>query len=809
MKHFMLGLIVALFSTALFAQNNFSIRGIVADSSDKKTIAYATVALYADSAKEAINAAITQDDGTFLLEKIPKGKYRIEVLMIGFGNKNIPLFSLENDKNMGTILLAVQDAKTNEVVITGKRPIIEMTDDKIVYNVGDDPNAKVGNGLDVLKKTPFVSVDGKDEIYLKGEKNFKVQLNGKNTGIMSKNPADALKSFPAASIKKIEVITSPGAKYDAEGVGGIINIITYKEMNGYRGGVYTSGGYGKYGYNYGVGANFSAKVGKWGFSTWFGDNANGNKGFSSSETKSLSAQYPFRQVSNGTSSDKGNWLYGNFEIAYDIDSLISLSFYGTTYGGGNKYVSTGTFQTLGNNDSLLLDRNYVYNNQNNYPYYEGGLDYVQKYKVPEQELTISLHQEINPGGSKSQNANYNTPGADLFSQNSNQNRSNETTFNTDYVQPLPKNQKLYVGAKVILRAMYSDYSSNFFDSTSGTYLRNEALSNEFRYNQGVFSFYSEYSFKLKNVSFKPGVRLERTMNDADFLSTNTKITQNYLNFIPTLTISYKMKEKHNLKLSYTKRIQRPGIWLLNPYADISNPQFISKGNPNLLPSIAHVMSVGYSTFGEKGNINISLSETYTTGRVSSFTVFDPSTRVSTTSNYNVGKGFATGLDGFISGNLTKKWEYYVNGRISHVLLLSDFNGNAYQRTGFYGNGYFNTSYKLSEKFEPYLYGYFYTGEITLQGKQSGYYDYGVGCNYKIVKDKWNLSLGLQNFASNKITLYAYQKDPNFESSNQFSRAGRMLTLSLDYSFGKLEDQVSRKKGVQNDDGASGGKGGGK
>ena len=651
-----------------------------------------------------------------------------------------------------------------------------------------------------------MSVDGKDNIYLKGETNFKIQLNGKSTGIMAKNPSDALKAFPAASIKKVEVITSPGAKYDAEGVGGIINIITHKEVNGYKGGIYTNGGYGKYGYQYGVGANLSAKVGKWGFSSWAGYNKNGSKGFSTANTQSLSTQYPFRQVSNGTSTDKNSWLYSNVEIAYDIDSLTSISMYGTMYGGGGRSQSKGLFQTIGGNEAILLDRNYIYTYQNVYKNYEIGLDYIQKYKVPEQELSISLHQEVNPGISKSQNENYNTPGSDIFSKNNNTNQSNETTFNTDFVQPFAKKQKLYVGAKVILRAMSSDYSINMLDSTSGQYLRNEALSNGFRYNQGVFSAYTEYSFKVKNLFFKPGARLERTMNDADFLSTNTKVTQNYLNFIPTLTISYKIKEKHTLKWAYTKRIQRPGIWLLNPYKNISNPQFIYSGNPNLKAALAHVLSFGYSTFGEKMNLNISVSETYTSGRVSSITTFDAQSRVSTTSNYNIGKGFSTGLDGFLSGHFTKKWEYYLNGRMSHVLLLSEFNGLAYRKTGIYGSGYANTSYDLGKGFETYFWGHFYTGEITLQGKNSGYYGYELGCNYKIVEDKWEVSLGLENFASNKLTFSSYQKDPNFENSGSYSVAGRMISVSLDYNFGKLEDEVSRKKGVSNDDGG-GGKGG--
>ena len=143
MKHLIfLGLLFSLFTRVIFAQSTFTISGSIVDSVEKKSIMYATVSLYADSAQEPINAAITQDDGAFSLANIPQGKYRIEVLMIGFRTKTIPLFPLENDKNMGKILLATQDTRTNEVLIEAKRPIIEVTEDKIVYNVGNDPNAK-------------------------------------------------------------------------------------------------------------------------------------------------------------------------------------------------------------------------------------------------------------------------------------------------------------------------------------------------------------------------------------------------------------------------------------------------------------------------------------------------------------------------------------------------------------------------------------------------------------------------------------------------------------------------------------------
>ena len=399
----------------IIAQSLFSISGIVQDSSNQRPLVFVTVALFQakDTARNAvpINGALTDDFGRFEFSKLAEGEYRIEIAMLGYGSRKMDSLRL-NGKNLtlGKILMSERDEKTDAVVITALRPIVETKDDKIIYNVESDPMAQAGNGLEVLKKVPYVTVTADDKIMVKGETSFKVLLNGKNTGIISRNPSEALRSFPANAIKKIEIITQPGAKYDAEGATAVINIITKTAVSGMSGGIYSS--VNTFGQGYG-GGYLNIKQNKFGISSYFGGSRWKQPTTNSESTrKSLLPENQYTQYSERVTQSDNIGGYSNVELAYDIDSLKSVSVYGSFYPRTDNSNSLSHFQQV--NDSSVLQRmingDYTQNGKD-----MGGSvggDYIQKFgdKESEHEWTIStLYDRGNSNSNYQSNQNINPP----------------------------------------------------------------------------------------------------------------------------------------------------------------------------------------------------------------------------------------------------------------------------------------------------------------------------------------------------------------------------------------------------------------
>ena len=318
--------LLLLVSTFSFAQSKLIVSGTVADNNDKKGVAFATISLIDTLTKLPKSNTFTNDKGMFVFDKIPSGAYYFSIKSVGYSpNTSKSISLLSESLIMDTLFIEKSSKELKEITIAAAKPLLEIETDKIVYNVENDPTLIGLTAIDALKKLPFVSVDAEDNIQLKGSSNFKVLLNGKSTGLVAKNPSEALKSFPANLIKKIEVITEPSAKYDADGTAGIINIITQKKIIGYNGNIY---------YNYSnrvtnnLGGSLNVKKGKMGFSTYFGGFTYDYYNQISNDLNRENKIPGYKSIMNqhGTSNSNGLWQWGNTELAYDFDHYTTLVF---------------------------------------------------------------------------------------------------------------------------------------------------------------------------------------------------------------------------------------------------------------------------------------------------------------------------------------------------------------------------------------------------------------------------------------------------------------------------------------------------
>ncbi len=800
MKHFYLLLLSLSVSFSIAAQSksgDYQVTGQITDKISGDGVPYATVILKNDSTKvkkmQACNVS-----GQFSINLSASDKYILTVSAIGYKEFSIPVNVSELKTNLGK--LSMEEGKEmQEVVITAQKPLVKIDVDKIVYSIESDPEAQTNNALEMLRKVPLVTVDAEENITVNGQSNFKVLVDGKSSTMMSTNLKEVLKSFPANTIKDIEVITNPSSKYDAEGVGGILNIITNKKtLGGYNGSV--SAGVNSRGSINGS-AYLATKIDKLSFSLrYYGSQFKQPKEETSTTTDYYNNTDYRYSNSEGTSSYKGLSNGFSGEASYDIDSLnlISLSFWG--YQG--TYISNSFNGTEYLNTTNDITRMYTTStsNRENYGYLSGSIDYQKTYKKPDKSLTFSYKLENDPDITKNNSAiiglnNY--PSYLLRSDNNALGR--EQTFQADYYDPLTKMHQIEGGVKFILRQNTSN-SEIYRDTVK---LTNR---NDLDYNQYILGAYAGYVFKWKKISTKTGLRLERTWNDGVSKTSgiNTYFTNRLINFIPYVTFSYMPKTGQTIKLSYTQRLSRPGIWYLNPYVNNVDSMNISYGNPSLKAEVSHSFELGYTYFTPKFNLSATSSASFVNNSIENVSTVQSNGATITTYD-NIGKYHRFGINLYFSYRPSEKLNIYFNGGGNYSKLETN-NGYNISNEGFNYRGSLGGRWMLWKDGSINVYSGIYSPTIMLQGKSSMYYYTSFGVSQYLLKRKLMLTLSTTDpfWYTKKYT--SESKDITFLSHNVNTQLAQTVRFNVTYNFGKMDLQVKKaSRSIQNDDVKSGGK----
>ena len=631
----------------------FNLKGTVVDSSTGKSLAYATGVLQNQKTHTTVKNFLSGEDGSFEFSFIDSLDYAVIFAFTGYDNKTISLVRGQST-NLGSIPLKPSDKQMKEVSVVAVKPIIKRDLDGITYDVNADPESTMLSALDMMRKVPLLSVDATDNIKLRGKSNYKIFINGKESALLAKNPSDVLRSMPATNIERIEVITTPPAKYDAEGLAGIINIITKKKLDeGYNIGVN-----GRLNTVWGPGINLNGtyKKGKFGLSGYLGYNVRHQ------QTNGIGGEQNFfadnsSLIQNGTSTVSAHNLYGDLELSYEIDSLNlitgSVEFYTGNYGQDNNQFTSG----YDSSHSLTQAYRLLTGASNDFGGLDASLNYQRGFKNDKNQLlTLSYKYSYSPNTQDINNSITDTFNVYLPDYKQNNHAGNrEHTIQVDYVQPIKK-INLEAGAKSILRNNFSNFETSNYDEITKDYEVNPSQTNDFKYDQNIYSVYNSYSAKWDKLNAKAGLRLEHTTVRADFTSTSTTVNQDYNNLIPSLSIQWNLKSS-NISLGYTDRISRPGIYQLNPFVDLTNPNFINTGNPNLQPEVNHSFELNYSIFS-KNSITAGLSYTFSNNSVQTVTHLQAvnSTGISdtvTVTTYAAAPYFYRGRRGRYAARLTR------------------------------------------------------------------------------------------------------------------------------------------------------------
>lgn len=816
----------------LCAQNqnaaDYTIKGQVVDSLSNETVPYATLSIaLANAPQKAIKLLACDDDGKFTTTLKQPGTYIMSMQSLGKlpAVKRFTLSEGKKSLNLGKLFMNDDTQQINEVTVVAQKPLVTVEVDKITYSLDDDPEAKTNNALEMFRKVPMITVDGEDKIQLKGSSNYKIYMNGKPSNLLSgENASDVLKSMPASSIKNIEVITDPGSKYDAEGVGGIINIITSKNaMQGYTGTVRanasTLGSFGGGGY-------VSLKVGNLGLTANYGyNNRNSpwNDSHSERETDEdrLAEGRPTKLIEDGRSKYKGPFQYGYLEASYEIDTLNLISVGANLFRGKSKNLSEldAVLNPLGDefNSSPIykFHRNSV--SEGTFGSTDLNVDYQHSTSKKDELLTVSYRFSQSPNDSES-----NTELSDVVNYylsneypkwNINDASTIEHTGQIDYTTPLFNKQTLEAGVKYINRQNKSNTLEQIYNDSTKMWEDHSRDNSQFRHTQHIYSAYLGYLIRLNKFGIKAGVRAEGTSLKAEFArKPDMDFSTNYFDVVPNATLTYQIDMSTQIRLGYNMRIQRPGIWYLNPYINDVDPQNISQGNPNLDSEKSNNVNLNFSKFTQKFSINASLSYTFVNNPIerysftADFPVDDPRSQYNGAmwNTYdNIGKKQQVGM--FLYGNWspTTWFRIYMNGGLDYTDLKAPTLD--LKKDGVSGRVFAGTQFTLPKDFRINLNGGYFSPWIMLQGKQSPFYFAGLNVSKDFLKKKLSVSVGANNPLWKTMKMEMTTNGEGFRNVSTNWRSAREFRFSVSYRFGTMKGQIKKvRRGISNDDSKGGG-----
>jgi len=784
---------------AVINNDNAILSGKVKDSLSNVAIDFANVSLLGLDSK-AISATLTDKSGNFQFINIPFGTYYLVIYLIGY--KQLKTSAITVSKNspkidLGLLLMNQSVNQLKEVNIAAHKQIIKIESDKITYSVENDISNRGVSALDALNKAPLIGLAGADKITLKGSSNYKVFVNGKPSSLYTNKLAEVLKSMPAEQIKDIEIITNPSAKYDAEGTGGIINIITQKKIaNGYSGSIY--GGINSIG-DFSDGIQGSATSGKWNASIQFSNgkyHRPGNNIQIEQENYTDSGTSYLKQ--NQDNLFKSDFLSGSLDLNYSLDTLNTLSASILLYKGRNS--TTGLIKSNFTNEDLTLGNAFErdFYRKTSYLTTEVNAGYQHNFKQPKRYISFSYRLNYDEPEISYQTIQY--PVFNTFKsaeKNYNNEVNKESAIQVDYAQPISSKGLLEVGVKLIYRDLISDYE-DYAGSTTGDLAYNPDASGKLKYIQNVYSGYSLYSLKLHKFSFRVGARLEYTDLKGDLNNQENEIKQSYYSFIPSLSSAYTFKNNTILRISYARRIQRPGLFYLNPSINQLNSQSISYGNPNLRPEYIDSYELSYNLNIKKAQLNFLFFYQKTNNSIEPerFLLQD-SILVSTFNNFgvqdNLGLNLFASASVFeklsLSGNITPG---YYNARINNSNSSQFLNGFSLKVGA-------SASYRLTKSFSIMASGNYNSPIIRFQTRTYHYFLGNVGVSKNILKDKANISLNLnQPFLKTSVYRTASGNIDFYQlSENRYPE--RFMRLNFRYKFGKTEGANNSAKKVRIDD----------
>ena len=824
-------LMLALCAKAQNTQHSYTITGVVADSVTHEGESYATRTIArADSAAKPVKQALTDIKGRFSISSSGTGSYLLMVRSMGRKpmQRAYTVDATTRTIDLGTLLLQDGGNQLETVEVVAYKPLVKADIDKIAYSVEDDPEANTNTVIEMLKKVPMVTVDGQDNIRVNGNSSFKIYVNGKPNNMMTKNPKEVLKSMPASSIKKIEVITNPGPKYDAEGVGGILNIVT--EGKGPEGYNATFSGRANNS-SYGGGLYATVKQGKLTMSVNYNASSNHSpKGYTYSDRSQIGTDgtVTTSTVADGYTKGHSLWQGGDVEASYEIDTLrlITGSFSLSKFTSKRDALNTA-FSTVPATGQRLYGYRSPSHSKENWDDYSASLDYQRSFSVKDRLLTLSYRLESSPSTSDSRYLYTDREAADdwqTFIDRMRDQRMDgdentmEHTFQIDYTTPFAKHHTWEAGVKYILRRNKSDNDRYNLGTGDKDETYDSDNSSHYRHHNDILAAYTGYGLTLDKWSARLGLRYEHTLQKVEYLlGRGTNFHKNFDDLVPSARLGYKFSDATNLSVGYKMRINRPGIWYLNPYLDDRIPDAISQGNPNLDTEKSHAVDLQFSSYNSKLTYTLTGTYRFVNNSIESVDRLvndrdieglpNPTGKDVIYSSYaNIGHIQYAGLMAYANWTPITNTRITLNGSVGYSHMSDGqslrnhgwcTNIDASLQQTFAKTWIFNASY------------YVQTPQPTLQGKDARYQWYNFSLSKSFMDKRLTLTAYIINPFGKRYFCYRSETvADNFRTTASSSWCQLYYGVSVSFRIGKLKASVKHtERTVENNDVKQGGRGG--
>ena len=788
------------------------IAGRVFDKSTQEPLDYATVSLIQEPSAKLITGSLTNTKGEFKFANIPFGIYRIEVDHISYEKSSVDSIRINEGResvSLGTIYLTPKVLNLETVNIVSDKPVIENKAGMIIYNVSSDITSQGGLAIDVLKKVPQVTVDADGNVELQGNSNIRFLINGKSSGVFGNNLTDALSSIPASQIKSIEAITNPGARYDSQGTGGIINIILEdNKMKGFNGNLNISPGTKLQTGS----ANIGVKRSTFGINAFFSGNwrLKSDGPFANTrETTDTIDGLKTTLLQEGNNFFERNGFRSGAGFEWDIsksDNLTgSLGFNHFSFGtSGLTDQEQSVTDIFGNpQPPVFTVRNAE--SRRNVSSTDWVLAYKRSFKEKGHELDISVNSSYGKPGSSYSQAEYLQGESIPFNGSASKNpgTDNQMEMAVDYSHPVSENFLIETGFKTTWQNLTSIADVRVFSPSTNEYTSDPFQSYNLKYNMKIFAGYLSTSFKLFSfLDLKPGVRYEYTDVDIDY--PNTSIPS-YGTFVPSMVMSHSFDGSKTLELAYSKRIERPEYRELNPFINRSDPYNITTGNIFLKPEIGNNIELSYRTgFKKGGSLRLALIERINSREIQDVTVFYPEyligdstyTNVSVSSRQNIGEEYNSGISAFITIPVTSKLNLRANLMEFHRYISSNLSvGNL--STGFSTRLNLNATYQLPRDLVCELSGFYRSAGRGLQGKTPQFFIYTFAFRKRFWDTKGSFGFTATNPINRNIRQITTITTENSRSSGIRELPLRSFGVSFTYKFGKVGSN-NKKKETDND-----------
>ncbi len=766
------------------------ISGKILENETREPVEFANISLYHSGIELPMDGTVTDGRGSFKFKNLKTGTYKIVVSFLGFEAQTVDSLEITEKKYsvaIGNVFMSPKNKVLKEATVEGEKSLIETRIDKLVYNASKDLTSKGGNAGDVLRKVPMVTVDLDGKVMLQGTQNVKILINNKPSSILAGSIDIAMKLIPADEIERVEVITSPSAKYDAEGTGGIINIITKrKNMAGTNGSVNIGAGtrssnlYGDINY----------KNGRFGSGLSIGGSGYHGRGSLTNTRITTDSATTLTLLQDGPNSLTGMGPYIKWTTDIDVTSKNTISTALEYYSFYQRVKSENSNYLNGEN---LFDASSKVNTDN--IGYDALLEYRRFFENQDRDWTITLQHSNNTDITdyNVERNNLQPPTGNSFELSNNENVNRETTLQTDFTNPFSKKFTLETGAKALVRNVTSDSKTAISFPASG--FPESSNVSAFNYDQNIYAAYAVGALSLKKFGFKVGARFEQTELKGDQDSDTTRFNGSYNNVIPSATFSFR-EDKYQFKLSYTQRIQRPSMDLLNPYRNTNDPFKITYGNPHLDAETSHAFELGYSFFKSKGSVNITAFHRFTKNAIEQYSILNG--QVYETTYDNIGENTSDGVS--VGANIRYRGlSVSINTNVYYYEVKSNRPELPAKNSAINYNVNLFSTLKINDRYTLQAFGTFNGPRYSVQGYTTSFFYYTVGGRREFKNKKGGFGFGLDNFATPYIHFKSKYEGANFSNTSDNKIFFPGVRVNFDYRFGQMDFGSKRKKKIKNDD----------